>query len=558
MEMRLRCEVGFFRRDGLFSAEPCKKFLMKQLICKTVALAILLTGDFVPVAHGQIPNEVGVTLLQKVATNVDGTGIRVAQVEGGYDLGTNWEVNPTVVGRTTNSTFITYISAAGSTSNFPNSLSSESSHADTVGFWFYGVNSGIATNVAHVDNYEANYFVTTYVEVPSPPSVNAAVVNQSFSFGALTISQQQQIDSNYDNCAAINKTLFVSAVDNGGNVHAPGTSYNGIGVAGYSTTASSSIGPTIDNGRCKPDITAPDANAATSYTTPLVAGAAAALMQAALRGDGGGDTNSAFDMRTIKALLLNGAVKPLGWTNGNSTPLDARHGAGMLNVFNSYRQLAGGKNSFIASTTVSSGGAHPPNGAIGTVTVLNGWDFNTNTSVIHPTAQDAIKHYYFNVTNGTGRFVASATLVWNRQQNQSSINNLNLFLYNCANSNLVLCSTSLVDNVEHIYTNGLPAGRYDLQVWKAGGSGIVSASEAYALAWAFVPPPTVAISGGVNPALNWPVYPAGFLVEARTNLLTDAWSTNNLPASVLTGSTNILQLPLTNALQFFRLRSPNF
>ena len=38
-------------------------------------------------------------------------------------------------------------------------------------------------------------------------------------------------------------------------------------------------------------------------------------MQAGLRGDGGSDTNAAADMRTIKALLLNGAVKPADWTN---------------------------------------------------------------------------------------------------------------------------------------------------------------------------------------------------------------------------------------------------
>jgi len=101
----------------------------------------------------------------------------------------------------------------------------------------------------------------------------------------------------------------------------------------------------------------------TSISTPQVAGAAADLMQAALRGDGGSNTNAAFDMRTIKALLLNGAVKPLGWTNSNSSPLDARYGAGVVNVFNAYEQLAGGKHGFIASTTVGTGGAHPPTGA---------------------------------------------------------------------------------------------------------------------------------------------------------------------------------------------------
>ena len=73
------------------------------------------------------------------------------------------------------------------------------------------------------------------------------------------------------------------------------------------------IGPTSD-GRSKPDIVSPGSGA-TSFSTPFVSGSAAVLMQAALRGDGGADTNSANDNRTIKALLLNGAVKPADWTN---------------------------------------------------------------------------------------------------------------------------------------------------------------------------------------------------------------------------------------------------
>ena len=103
-------------------------------------------------------------------------------------------------------------------------------------------------------------------------------------------------------------------------------------------------------------------------------------MQAGLRGDGGSDTNSAADMRTVKALLLNGAVKPADWTNNPPSPLDPRYGAGVLNVFNSYEQLAGGKHGYIASTSVPTGSAHPPTGATGTIGALSGWDFNTNTS----------------------------------------------------------------------------------------------------------------------------------------------------------------------------------
>lgn len=527
---------------------------MKQSIHKAVLAAVVGIFCAQPMARAQALDQIGVTLLRATTTNLNGAGIRVAQPEGGYDQGTNWEVNPAVVSHPLG--FLTYISASGSTTNFPNSISSESGHANDVGRLFYGMSYGVATNVVHVDNYDANHFYNDIVAAINPPAITNSVVNQSFSFGAQTASVQQQIDSQYDDYAAQFRTLFVSAVDNGGNVHAPGTSYNCIGVAAYAINAATSIGPTIDNGRCKPDIIAPAST--TSYATPQVSGAAAILIQAVFRGDGGSDTNSAVDIRTIKALLLNGATKPVGWTNGNSTPLDARYGAGVVNIFNSYRQLIGGKSGFIVSMTYTNGAAHPPTGAAGSVGVLCGWDFNTNTSTSLPTAQITVKHYYFDVTNGPNDFIGTATLAWNRQQNKSGINNLDLFLYNCANSNLVACSTSLVDNVEHIFVPKLESGRYDLQVlMNASGVSPINNTEPYALAFSFVASPLLTLAkSGTNMNLSWPFYPASLHVETTPDLIASAWTTNQLPAIIFTNSQNLLLLNPTNAAQFFRLHQP--
>jgi len=169
-----------------------------------------------------------------------------------------------------------------------------------------------------------------------------------------------------------------------------------------------------------------------------------------------------------------------------------------------------------------------------------------------------VNHYYFNVTNGieNAGFTATATLVWNRHQNKTGINNLDLFLYNATNSNLVACSTSLVDNVEHIFVPNLAQGRYDLQVWKAGGSGIVSASESYALAWEFFSTSLNALKSGTNISVSWPAYPDGFVLQTATNLVPPvAWRTNN-PAPVVTNNQNIVLLNSTNAAQFFRLWRP--
>jgi hypothetical protein len=232
----------------------------------------------------------------------------------------------------------------------------------------------------------------------------------------------------------------------------------------------------------------------------------------------------------------------------------------VLNVFNSYEQLAGGQHGYIDSTMVSAGGAHPPTGAGGTVGVLSGWDFNTNTSSSLPSAQDGVKHYYFNVTNSAANaaFTATATLVWNRQQNQTDINNLDLFLYNTANGNLVAASTSTVDNVEHIFIPKLPQGRYDLQVWmSASGINPVNNSEAYALAWEFFSQSLNAAGSGANLTLSWPVYPDGFVVESTANLISPGvWNTNNIPPPVVMNNQNVILINATNGVQFFRLRRP--
>ncbi len=510
---------------------------------------LLLAGALF--AHRLAPadalDQTGVRLLRQQATNVDGSGIRVAQPEAAAPT---FEVRPTSLGQP--ASLFSYFSAAGRADVYPNSVGVESGHANGVGNTFYGNPAGVATNVAHVDNYDADFFITNYV-FNLAPAPAAAIVNESYTFGPQTIADQQAVDSAYDDYQDYFGTIFVSAACNASIslvVCSPGTDYNCISVgAYYGGNYYNSIGPTIDNGRCKPDLTA--LSTATSFSTPQVSGAVAVLLQAALRGDGGGDTNSAADVRTLKAALLNGAVKPAGWTNSNASPLDARHGAGVLNLFNAYEQLIGGKQNFSVSSFSALGGAHPPVAVTNHLAVLSGWDFCTNST---SATNDAVNHYFFNVANGS----VTATLVWNRQFSETNINNLDLFLFNAANSNLVACSTSRVDNVEHIFVPQLPAGRYDLQVLKNGGTNVVSDTERYALAWAFVSPTLRLAKSGMNLTLTWPVYPDGFTVEATTNLSSTNWDASGLAAASVTNSMNSLPLNATNAAQFFRLRPLDF
>ena len=199
-------------------------------------------------------------------------------------------------------------------------------------------------------------------------------------------------------------------------------------------------------------------------------------------------TQYATDPRTVKALLLNGAVKPSNqanpadnWTHGEGAPLDTRYGAGVLNVFNSYWQLSGGRNSFTVSTTSTT-----PPGAANNVGVLSGWDFQT--AIISTATSDRVNHYYFDLSSPeNASYTLTSTLVWNSHvpHDWAPVNDLDLFLY-AADGTLIASSTSTKDNVEHLFVQALPPGRYDLEVRKHA-SDHISNSEAYALAFDFAP-----------------------------------------------------------------------
>ena len=386
-------------------------------VMKKGVILLFLTGAITLPAGALDTNDlhiIGVTVLRQVDPTLTGSSVQVAQPEASGAGASDFEVNPAYVGQPVS--LFTYISTNGAVATgFPNSAGTNSVHADQVGENFYGFpsgadpNGGAATNVSHVDNYDANYFLG-YIQYDQALLHPVRVVNQSFSLGV----DDPTWDQYYDNYAVSNQTIFLSGVANFSGIgpNSPASCYNGIAVGAYG--AASVSGPTSD-GRCKPDITAPDyaeeGSGATSYSTPYVSGSAAILVQAANRRDGGANTNAASDLRTIKALLLNGAIKPNGWTNGTASPLDARYGAGVVNVFNSWEQLKGGQHAFIESTTNSSGGAHPPGANTNNEPVLAGWDYNTNSTT---TTSDTVKHYYFNLPVGNS-FTLTATLVWNKQ-----------------------------------------------------------------------------------------------------------------------------------------------
>lgn len=496
-------------------------------------------------AAAALLDTIGVTPVRNEDATLTGDGVRAAQPEGS-ESPSHWQVNPAAVSQPVS--LFTWISGDGSSTAYPNSLGLESGHANAVGINFYGASGGVAPGIASLDNYEATHFAITVV--PSLTPIRARVVSQSF-VGGLSLPLGQSTESQYDNYAATYNTIIVSGAGNGGPPQQPSTAYNLISVAAFG--GASSVGPTTNGGRAKPDITAPAG--ATSFSTPLVSGVAALLLQSAARNDAGpGTATTATNAATIKTLLLNGAVKPANWTNGTTSPLDARYGAGIVNAYNSWLQLRGGKRAFIEATSVSTGGNHLPGSNPNNVPVRRGWDHNTVSSSI---LNDGVNHYYFTLAaTQAERFSLTATLVWQRRVSQSGINNLDLFLYDTESNNLVASCQSGVDNVEHLFLANLPAGRYDLQVLKRGGIGTISPSETYALAFDFQPVKLSLASVGNSVRIAWPVSASGFGLQTTASItVTNGWGTVST-TPVQTNGQFVVETPATDNQQFFRLVRP--
>jgi hypothetical protein len=481
---------------------------------------------------------IGLTTLRAVDPTLDGAGIYVVQAEASFSA-TNeqFEVNPIAVGQPTN--LFTWISDAGTATTFPNAVGTESGHADGVAVNFFHVSVGASPGVSHVDNWLADTFYFTVIAANG--STPAKVANQSFLFTGNP--PDATVNAAYDNYVARHGTIFCSAAG-GGTISPPAASYNNIAVAmiGQSSSGTS-------DGRAKPDLCAP--GVAPSFATPYVSGGAAILLQAAARGDGGTNLSAAADVRAVKALLMNGAVKPSNWVHTSSMPVDATHayGAGVLNIFNSWKQMTFGQRKAIEMTSVTTGGAHPPGSNPANEATIVGWDLAT----ISTTVQDTIAHYYFNLPSTNGNYTLTATLTWDRGLSTATINDLDLFLYRTSDGAQIALSTSRVDNVEHIYMPSLPPGRYDLQVLKNSGTGSITPVETYALAFeSFVMPLSVAYKNGAV-VITWPIYPSGFTLESTPSLSPPITWTPVAATPVISNNSYQVTVNSPSGMSFYRL-----
>ncbi|MCF7958131.1 MAG: S8 family serine peptidase [Phycisphaerae bacterium] len=411
----------------------------------------------------------------------------------------------------------------------PNDLFEPSYHASMIGgiLWGNDPNAhdsplgdfhyrGIAPE-ATVDIYSAKWFIKNRILRPYQGSLNADVVNISWGSNLnslLTLFWQ----SKFDALAIRENCLVVAAAGNGnqqtGVIDKPASGYNVLSVGATGSLgeypkslnyirpplpSQSSFGPT-DDGRCKPDMIAPGMTlgpntqdesgyshdsqsiAYSSYATPHVTGVAALLIDAARQSR----QENADDPRVIKALLLNGANKLIGWHKGmcgpyddEDVPLDYQQGAGMVDAVKSHRQLMAGQYDWDNFDTNLQSNRQ-----------LEGWDFNhVKYDGNDPNSE---RTYYFSKPLQAGTNF-TATLCWYHRYNSNIIhtpqrlNFLGLELWSLDDQGSLLerldYSTSIIDNLQHIYYHCQKTSQVALVVFGADfnqgpGDGVI-----YALAF---------------------------------------------------------------------------
>ena len=419
-------------------------------------------------------DEIGFTRLQALAGNSLPTAPSngLSQVEA-TEGSTNYEPNSA-------STLF-----AGKTFNSKSGASGTSSHADHVARNFYASTSQVP-GTCPIDLYNANDWLGAgYLNIgttTAPKTESRAVQNHSWAGSSGNSTTDTEIGRRLD--FAINRDGFVCPVglynqDTNTPVHAQllCQTYNTISVGRDDGGHTKGLTTLDGNGRRKPDIVAPSAapEYATSWTTPMVSGAAALLYQKLVS-----DYSPSFSdrPRVIKALLLASATKNTvpDWGNSSSSPLDDVYGAGELNIHHAYHALIAGKAT-AGSTRYG----------------IRGWASDSVSS-------SSSKTYYFRIASGAPSTPFSAALTWHRVVTEnlligwgnlsSSLANLRLKLYQTDGTNLttlLATSDSSVDNVELIHQPSLVPGDYALRVESSSSS-----STAYALAWHSLPAVTIA------------------------------------------------------------------
>ncbi len=490
----------------------------KHAHCRFVwmSLALLLLLGRAVGALADYKDDIGYTLLaSELGSQVpNGAGVYVTQMEASDSNG-YWMPDPAQF--------------PGKTLTPKNpGVTTPSGHATTVGQYFYGA-SAMANGATEIDCYNVNYWIgssflrTTDSSQPayrySAPRIWASpsrVANHSWvGYGAYDSDILRRLDF------VVETDEFIQVVAmnlNSTNRALLGTSFNAIAVGG--TKGAHAMGSVaLDSdyaaGRTRPDLVSP--LSPTSYSTPLVAAAAAMLVETGReetlsldppallpvdRGSGRYILN-AERSEVIKAALMAGAdrvtynaadnITNYRMATGDRTAngLDRRFGAGQLNIRNSYHILAAGEqNGYGAAHDTDPGGQ----GSIG----WSGFDYDPSFGV---DGDNPCASYHF--TADANHLRLYAALVWNLDVHGGTVlsfnpavtlNDLDLRLWGqTANGWMeVATSTSTTDNTENLWASLVSGRHYVIEVKPKDG---VVFDWDYALAWRITTPPDSDLDG---------------------------------------------------------------
>lgn len=465
--------------------------------CRAVgSLTTLLTLSLACLAWGA--DDIGYGALQNTlgASTPTGAGVRVTQVEAPIN-DTSGGAPPVYMPDPSDFQFIGKIITP-----YDGNLSgSYSGHATSVGGLFYGNTASIAPGVTQIDSFDANGWINSLYNATPGPGFGAATVspsriaNHSWVGGGTDPASDGTVLRLVDRQVHLNEYIQVVAPANGPNLSPLlSSAYNVIAVGrtdgihdiGTDAIAGDAV---YGSGRAKPDLVAPMTS--TSGAAPLVSAAAALLVQTGHDGGmalshgstaitGIGTIYNAERSETVKAALMAGADRETANTgttanitdyrsagHQTSNGLDERYGAGQVNIFHSYRILAGGEQE-------NHIGAY-------------GFDYNGAFGGLNGSSR--MVSYAFTTSAEATLFAA---LAWNlRVSNTAALTttlyNLDLSLLDISTNTVVATSAGLLDNTENLWVRLLSGTSYEMRVTTDEATNF---QWDYSLAWRMEPAPS--------------------------------------------------------------------
>ena len=381
--------------------------------------------------------------------------------------------------------------------------------------WGFTDPSGTTDYSVVMDAYALQNPTTTYVVSAGNSGPDANTIGSPGSdYNAITVAALTNANS-YDVAASfssrgpqdfgylpsVGPAVITTGVRAAVDIAAPGTSLVSAFYGGQNGGNNTSLAGSVDNGS---DAAAYATVAGTSFAAPLVAGGAALVASAAKTLPELSGTAAARESVVVKALLLTGADKTSGWSNGQQTvtvgsdtflqttqSLDWATGAGRMNLDATFELQTGGQIDVPGTAT----------GDLGDV-VKSGWDYGAATLGVD---NDYVISDWL---RGGTTFTASLTWLRNRSVDFSTVRyedvaqaDLNLSVWALDGSEafttLIASSESLYNTVEHLSFTLPSSGSYGLRVSyphntfdNSGTWGSLANPQNYALSWQPVPEPS--------------------------------------------------------------------